>query len=84
MVNVTADETVRALLTKVTEVAAIRDGDGNMIGLFTPWAKAEGVLYRHAAELFDLAEIKRREESESTGNSIEEVRRRLQSLEPHG
>ncbi len=33
MVNITADECLQASLGKLTEVAAIRDADGNMIGI---------------------------------------------------
>jgi hypothetical protein len=81
MVNITADECLQASLSKVTEVAAIRDGDGNMIGIYKPWPIAEQELYEQAEKLFDREEFERRVKTETRGHTIEEVMRHLQSLE---
>lgn len=81
MSTLTADETLRALLSQVKDVTQIRDTAGEVLGYFTPRAK----VYQRAAELFDPAEIKRRKEAEhGQGVSTEELLRRLQTLENQG
>ena len=80
MVNITADECLQASLSKLTEVAAIRDGDGNMIGIYKPWPIAEQEFCEQAEKLFDRDEFERRVKTETKGYTIEEVMCYLQSL----
>ena len=82
MVNVTADECLQTSLGKLTEVAAIRDADGNMIGIYKPWAIAEAEFYQQAEKLFDRSELEHRLQTETKGYTIEEVMQHLKSLEP--
>ena len=82
MVNVTADECLQASLSKLTDVAAIRDADGNMIGIYKPWPIAEQEFYAQAEKLFDREEFEHRVKTETKGYTIEEVMRHLQSLRP--
>jgi hypothetical protein len=81
MVTVTANEQLHALLAGVTEEAEIRDADGNVLGYYTPRARAEARLYEKARALFDSAQTKRRKEAErGKGYTIEQVMERLKAL----
>jgi hypothetical protein len=84
MVNVTADECLQASLGTLTEVAAIRDADGNMIGIYKPWAIAEAEFYEQAKDLFDPVELERLAQCKEKGFTIDEVMRHLKSLERDG
>src|SRR5205823_13180550 len=81
MVDIIADECLRALLSKLTEVTVIYDADDNPIGVFKPWAIAEREMYERAKKLFDPVEMERRAQSKEKGYTIEEVMRHLESLE---
>ena len=81
MVNITADECLQASLGQLTDVAAIRDADGNMIGTYKPWAIAEQESYEQAKQMFDPAELERQAQCKEKGYTIEEVMRHLESLE---
>jgi len=84
MVNVTADECLQTSLGKLTEVAAIRDADGNVTGIYKPWAIAEAEFYEQAKTLFDPVELERLAQCKEKGFTIEEVMRHLKSLERNG
>ena len=82
MVDVTAEGALRDLLSSLTEEAVIRDGDGNVLGYFTPRAQVRARLYEKAKALIDPVEMKRRKEAEhGKGLTIEQVMDRLNGLE---
>jgi hypothetical protein len=72
---------LQASLGTLTEVAAIRDAAGNMIGIYKPWEIAEAEFYEQAKNLFDPIELERLAQCKEKGFTIEEVMRHLKSLE---
>lgn len=77
-----ANEAVRTAFYGIKEQIEIRDADGELLGYFTPYvSKEETELYEHAKTLFDPEEIKRREAANLPGRPLEEIMKRLQSLE---
>lgn len=85
MSTLTADDTLKALLVQVRETTRILDANGEVLGYFTPRLQAEAELDERAKTLFDPVEMERRAATEhGQGATIEEVMRRLQSLETPG
>ncbi len=82
MPPITADLALQKLLSAATDVAEIRDGAGNLLGLFTPRAKAEALLYEKAKALFDPQEMERRLRTEPTGRPLADILKRLGATEP--
>src|SRR5262249_45060569 len=81
----TADESMLARLSGRVEPVEIRDPNGRVMGQYTPFVSAElAALYEKAKTLFDLEEAERVAATEREGATIDEVMRRLQSLEPKG
>lgn len=81
MNTVTANDDLQALLSRIREVAEIRDAGGNLLGYFTPSAEAEKIAYERASRLFDPTEMKRRAESSQPGRTIDQIMERLKALE---
>lgn len=80
MIQVTADDSVKALLDTIEEAAAIRDNHGTLLGYFTP-AKVEAERLRQKIRAeFDPEEIERRIASGERGRTTAEVLERLHSL----
>jgi hypothetical protein len=81
MVAITADERVRAWLGQIKERSEIRGQNGELLGIFEPTSESEDELYERSKMLFDLEELKRRQETEQEGYTIEQVMEHLRSLE---
>lgn len=82
MSTITADLTMKSVLSQVKDVAEIRDADGNLLGLFTPHTAEESELYKHATKLFDPAELERRKREEAgSGLPLEEVWKNIRAKE---
>ncbi|MEX0717865.1 MAG: hypothetical protein WD066_14825 [Planctomycetaceae bacterium] len=79
MIMVTADPTMQAALESVDQSVEIRDGDGKVIGYFTPVSRTDSALYSRAAAHFDPMEMKRRKESGEVGCTTEELLRLLET-----
>jgi len=80
MIQVTADDSVKALLGTLEEEAAIRDDRGTLLGYFTP-AKVEAErLQQKAFAEYDPAAIKRLKASGERGKTTAEVLEHLRTL----
>jgi hypothetical protein len=84
MVSVTLNAQLPGVLAGMMEEAEILDGDGNVVGYFTPRERANMKRHEQARKLFDAAEGKRRAETEGEGRPLEEILRRLQGAEAPG
>lgn len=80
MSSLTANETLQALLSGVTERTEIRDPDGKLLGYFTPMSQEIAEKYERAKKLFDPAEAKRRKELEGERLTTEQVITKLKAL----
>jgi hypothetical protein len=78
-----ADPALKAYLDPLTEPTEIQDGEGNLLGVFTPADRSAVVDYTEVRKLFDPEEIKRRKERSRNdpGRTTEQVLARLRSLE---
>lgn len=83
MSYLTLDDAFCDHLRSILETVELRDNRGRLLGHFTPSISAEELaLYEEAKSLFDLAEIKRRKETEhGRGYTTEQVLEYLKSLE---
>jgi hypothetical protein len=80
MIQVTADESVKALLGTLEQAAEIRDDGGTLLGYYTP-AKVEAERLRQKIRAeFDPEEIARRKASKERGLTTAEVLEYLRSL----
>jgi len=79
----TADECLCDRLFGILEPIEIRDGNGKVLGHYTPVVTAEELAaYKKAQGLFDLAAIKQRKEAErGQGKTTAEVLESLHALE---
>jgi hypothetical protein len=86
MIHLTADdEMLLKDLGLFVEPVEITDAGGKLLGLFVPANLERGKqIYAQAAARTDLAEIERRERTETTGRSTQEVLERLGQGSPKG
>jgi hypothetical protein len=78
----TADPALHASLTALKERTEIRDGEGRLIGIFTPAIEQRSAGYAEARKLFDPEEIRRRKERSQNdpGRTLDQIVERLRSL----
>ena len=81
MSTITADPTLLLVLGQMKEVTEIRDGDGNLVGVYTPKAMTAD----DARKLFDLDKARLRFEKEKhKARPFREVLDRLKKMEQDG
>ena len=79
MVQVIANDAVRALFGELKETAEIRDEHGGLVGYFLPAASDEARLRQKVMAQYDPAEIARRKASGEPGRTTAEVLERLRT-----
>lgn len=79
MSSLTANETLQALLSGVTERTEIRDSNGKLLGYFTPMSQEMVKKYERAKKLFDPAEASRRKKLEGDRLTTEQVIAKLKA-----
>lgn len=85
MSKVKIDSSFQQMLSGITEISEIVDGNGKVIGIFKPKCLMDAELVAIAAKLFDPADLDRIEREESgKGIPYTEVKKRLQALENQG
>ena len=80
MTVLTADEHLKTLFAVIKDVTNVVDDEGRLLGVITPKAQAEELLYQKARALFDLKELERRKQ-EKGGCTLEEIKERVKALE---
>jgi len=82
MTVIKADPNLKAYLEGFTEVTEIQDTEGRVLGVYTPRNQGS-VDYSEVRKLIDPEEIRRRKERSRNdpGRPLEEIVKRLQSLE---
>ncbi len=81
MVQVRANESMRAAFGLIKERAEILNEDGTLLGYFEPVESEEDAAYRKAALLFDPEEVRKAKSAEGPWRTTAEVLERLHSLE---
>jgi hypothetical protein len=83
MTTLTADANLKNLLAQITDVTNVVDDDGHLLGVITPKAHAEELLYQKVKGLFSLDELEQRK-LEKGGYTLEQIKERLRLLENAG
>jgi hypothetical protein len=81
MIQVAVENSVKNILSQLTELAELRDATGQIIGYFAPISLRQAAAYAAGAAHFDPAEIKRLKEQADPGRTTQEVLQRLEALE---
>ena len=78
MSTITADSAMGSILSQIKDVTEIRDGRGNLLGIYTPKEKAD-------AEIKKLFDVKRAHETlareRDQGRPLREILDRLEATE---
>jgi hypothetical protein len=80
MNTLTADANLKSLFQQIKDVTNVVDDDGRLLGVITPRAHAEKLLYEEIAAAFDIAELEERK-SETGGYTLDQIWERVKSLE---
>ncbi|HEX4591598.1 MAG TPA: hypothetical protein VH120_16800 [Gemmataceae bacterium] len=64
MSTIMVDQAMKAALSGVTDVAEMRDADGNVLGVFAPGASSEEArLYLHAWMTLDPEQVRKQKQA---------------------
>ena len=80
MVQVKVDESAMAILGPLKEHAELINGEGKVLGYFTPALSPDEELRRKAFAEYDPEKARRRRESPEAGFTTEQVLAHLRSL----
>jgi hypothetical protein len=80
MITLTADDATLAVLRQASDLAEIRDRDGNLIGFFAPPSFEEAFEYTRVAAQIDPAELERRKHEPGERVTTKQLFERLKSL----
>jgi hypothetical protein len=80
MISLTADDTVRAVLSQAKELAEVRDSAGKVIGFFVPTDVYKARLFAEASRNTDFVKILQGECLTKTAHTTRQVFEHLKSL----
>jgi YD repeat-containing protein len=81
MTTITASDALRFELAPLTAPTEIRDGQGNLLGHFTPDAERIRQLYEQAQAHFDPEELKERKAAGNPGLTLAEIFEHIRLVE---